>query len=219
MKRLRNLLLHNSGWKLLSLAVALILWALVASEPELSTFATAPLQFRDLPDDLEISSQPVTSVSLELRGPSGALRGVNDGALHPAVVLDMSAVAPGQRTFAIGSNNVKLARGVRLMRSIPSEVRFTFERGLDREVPVEVRFTGEGAEGYTLAHYTVEPAKLEIAGPASRVEQVGAVVTDMVDVSRTKGSQEFRVNAFVNDSFVRVVSSPQVKVLVTMKKK
>jgi YbbR domain-containing protein len=218
-KRIRKLLLENILWKLLSLLVAVILWALVASEPELSTFATAPLQFKDLPDDLEINSQPVTAVSLELRGPSGALRGVSDGALHPSVVLDMSTVAPGQRTFAIGSGNVKLMRGVRLVRAIPSEVRFTFEHRLEREVPVEVRFTGDGAEGYTVAHYTAEPAKVEIAGPASRVANVAAVVTDPVDVAKTTASQEFRVNAFVNDSFVRIVSSPQVRVVVTMKKK
>ena len=39
-----RLVFHNFGWKLLSLAVAVVLWALVASEPELSTFATVRLR-------------------------------------------------------------------------------------------------------------------------------------------------------------------------------
>jgi YbbR domain-containing protein len=213
-----RLVFHNFGWKLLSLAIAVVLWALVASEPELSTFATVRLEYRNLPDDLEISSDPVGPVSLELRGPSGELRGAGDG-IGPAVVLDMSDVQPGERTFTIGAGNVKLARGVRMVRSIPSEVRFRFERRMVRFVPVVVRIAGQGQNGYTVAHQSVAPDRLEIAGPSSRVARITGAVTDPVDLSSLVGTSEFRVNAFVEDPFVRFQSSPQVVVTVTMKKK
>jgi YbbR domain-containing protein len=213
-----RLVFHNFWWKLLAVAIAVVLWALVASEPELSEFATVRLEYRNLLDDLEISSDPVSSVSLELRGPSGVLRGAGDG-IQPAVVLDMSDVRPGERTFTIGEGNVKLARGVRMVRAIPSEVRFLFERRLVRRVPVAVRFTGQGQNGYTVAHQSVTPDRLEIAGPASRVARIAAAVTDPVDLSSAAGTSTFRVNAFVEDSFVRFHSSPQVVVTVTMKKK
>ena len=213
-----HLVFHNFWWKLLALVAAVVLWAVVASEPELSTFATVRLEYRSLPEDLEISSDPVSSVSLELRGPSGVLRGVGD-AIQPAVVLDMSDVQPGERTFTIGAGNVKLARGVRMVRAIPSEVRFLFERRLVRLVPVAVRFTGQGLNGYTVARQSVAPDRLEIAGPASRVARIAAAVTDPVDLSSALDTSTFRVNAFVEDSFVRFHSSPQVVVTVTMKKK
>ena len=213
-----RLVFQNFWWKLLALAIAVVLWALVASEPELSEFATVRLEYRNLHDDLEISSDPVTSVSLELRGPSGELRATGDG-IQPAVVLDMSDVQPGERTFTIGPGNVKLARGVRLVRSIPSEARFVFERRLVRLVPVVVRFTGQGRNGYTVARQSVAPDRLEIAGPSSRVARIAAAVTDPVDLSSVAGTSEFRVNAFVDDAFVRFQSSPQVVVTVAMKKK
>jgi hypothetical protein len=213
-----RLMFHNFWWKLLSLAIAVVLWALVASEPELSEFATVRLEYRNLPDDLEISSDPVSSVSLELRGPSGELRGVGDG-IRPAVVLDMSDVQPGERTFTIGQGSVQLARGVRLVRSIPSEVRFLFERRMIRFVPVVVRIAGQAPNGYTVAHQSVAPDRLEIAGPSSRVARITAAVTDPVDLSSVVGRSEFRVNAFVEDSFVRFQTSQQVVVTVTMRKK
>ena len=213
-----QLVFHNFGWKLLALAIAVVLWALVASEPELSEFATVRLEYRNLPDDLEISSDPVTSASLELRGPSGELRGAGDG-IRPAVVLDMSDVQPGERTFTIGARNVQLARGVRLVRAIPSEVRFHFERRIVRFVPVLIRFAGQGPTGYTVARQSVAPDRLEIAGPSSRVARITAAVTDPVDLSSVVGTSEFRVNAFVEDSFVRFETSPQVIVTVTMRKK
>jgi YbbR domain-containing protein len=213
-----RLVFHNFGWKLLSLAIAVVLWALVASEPELSTFETVRLEYRNLAEDLEISSDPVGPVSLELRGPSGELRGAGDS-IRPSVVLDMSDVQPGERTFTIGAGNVKLARGVRMVRSIPSEVRFHFERRMVRFVPVVVRISGQGQNGYTVAHQSVAPDRLEIAGPSSRVARITGAITDAVDLSSVVGTSEFRVNAFVEDSFVRFQSSPQVVVTVTMKKR
>ena len=86
-----GLVTHNFGWKVLALASAFVIWALVASEPELSTFATVRLEYRNMPDDLEISAAPTEMVALELRGPASELRGAARAGL-PTVVLDMSGV-------------------------------------------------------------------------------------------------------------------------------
>ena len=54
--------------------------ALGVSDPVTSpTFVLARVKHRNLPEDIEIASEPVSEVSLELRGPSGELRGVGDG--------------------------------------------------------------------------------------------------------------------------------------------
>jgi len=220
LKWVRALLLENFAWKLISLAIAVVIWALVASEPELTTLATVRVEYKNLPDDLEISSATVDAIRLELRGPSGELRSVGEtGGSHPAVILDMSSIQPGEHTFSIGSGNIKLPRGVQLVRAIPAEVRFDFERRLVRSVPVVVRFSGEGQNGYVVASKTVDPEELRIVGPASRVARANAAVTDPVDVSSVVGTSEFRVNAFIEDPYVRFESSPQVRVTVTMKKK
>jgi len=120
---IRHLIAHNFGWKLLSIWVAVVIWALVASEPELATFTTARLEYKNLSDDLEISSDPVETVILELRGPSGELRGEG---IRPAVVLDLAGVTRGSRTYTIGEGNMRLARGVRLVRSIPPSIHLQF---------------------------------------------------------------------------------------------
>lgn len=213
-------LTENFGWKLLALATAVLLWAIVASEPELSVFVTVPLAYKNLPDDLEISREPVNSITLELRGPSGELRSMGEaGGIHPAVIIDMSGAQPGERTIPIGDGNVKLARNVHLVRAVPSEARFEFERRRTRFVDVVPRFTGEGANGYEVARFTVDPKQLQVVGPASHVARIRSVVTDQVDVSNVVGASEFRVNAFVEDPYVRFSGSPLVTVVVTMKKK
>ena len=79
MKRRLRWITDHFGWKMLALAIAVLIWVLVASEPELSTFVNIRLEYKNLPEDLVISSEPVTTISLELRGPSGELRGVSFG--------------------------------------------------------------------------------------------------------------------------------------------
>jgi YbbR domain-containing protein len=218
LRAIRGLLFHNLLWKLLSLAVAVVIWALVATEPELSTFTTVHLEYKNLPEGLEIASDPVSSVILELRGPQSELRGVGE-TLRPSVVLDMSNMDPGEHTFAIGNGTVKLARGVQLVRALPAQVRFTFEPRRIHSVPVRPRFTGEGVNGYVLAGWKVDPAEMEITGPRSRVGRVTSVLTDQIDLSNVTGTSEFRVNVFVDDPFVRFESTPEAAVMVTMKKK
>lgn len=213
-----TLLVHNFWWRVLALVIAVTIWAMVASEPEISTFTTVPIAYRNLPDDLEMSSPPAETVTLELRGPSGELRGFGDSRL-PAVILDMSGVTPGMHTFTIGDRNVRLASGVQLVRAMPSEVRFDFDRRLVRTIPVTVRFTGEPVTSYALGHYTVVPDKLVVVGPSRHVERVSSALTDPVDLSSVVGTSSFHVAAFVDDSFVRFQSTPQVAVTVTMKKK
>jgi YbbR domain-containing protein len=217
-KWIRELLFQNIVWKLLSLAIAVLIWALVASEPERSTFATVRLEYKNLPDGLEISSDPVSSVVLELSGPSGALRDSGES-IHPSAVIDMSGTDSGVHTFSIGSRNVRVMRGVRLVRAIPSQVRFEFEPRRTISVPVQVRFLGEGQNGYRLAEYQVEPRQLEITGPRSHVERIGKVLADPVDVSGTTNTAQFHVNVFADDPFVRFLDDPEALVTVTMKKK
>jgi len=158
----------------------------------------------------------VSSVKLELRGPSGELRGVGGSGTQPEVVLDMSRVQPGERTFPIGDGNVKLVRGVRLVRAIPAEVRFHFERHAERTVKVSPRFTERN--GYQVTDFSVSPDSVAIAGPASRVARLATVLTDPVDIPAQAGSFDYQVNAFVDDPYIRFPVTTRVTVTMTVRK-
>ncbi len=205
-------------WKLLALSIAVVLWVLVASEPELSSVVSVPVEYKDLPAGMEVSSDIVESVYLELRGPYGELR-AGPEARRYAVVLDMSRVRPGEQTFSIGTGDVRLPRGIRMVRAIPSQIRLDFEPRAYRTVPVRVRFADGAQSRYEISGYTVRPSSLRIVGPQSRVNRVDSVVTDQVDVSSLEGSRDYTVNTFIADPQVRFAGNSQVTVVVQMKRK
>ena len=212
-----GILTHNIGWKLLSLAVAVLIWILVASEPELATVQSVPVEYKGVPDDLEISSEVHENVTLETRGPSGRLRDI--AGARPAVVLDFSLVhEPGERTFDLDERNVSLPRGIQLVRVIPAQLRYTFERRAVREVPVEVRVSAPHP-GYVIVRDEAIPPKLTVIGPASAVGRTTHVTTDPVDISGVISNGQYQVNTYLPEQRVRFQTHSHVTVRVVVKKK
>ncbi len=204
-------LTDNLVWKLLSLALAVALWLIFVGESEVATLTTAPVQYRNVPRNLEMSSDVLDRMQIEIRGPSAQL---NPSRLAgAAVVLDLAGVTrPGQRTFTVGPDNVILPGGVEFARSVPAQVRLEFEKRLERDVPVTVRIAAQPPAGYVAEVSEVAPRMLRIVGPESRVAGVESVQTDPIDLSGATASREFPVNAYTADPQVRFEKTPEVRV-------
>lgn len=210
-------LFQNLGWKLLAVAIAVVLWAAFISSPALVTFVSAPLQYQNMPQDLEMGGEAPERIYLEVRGPSARLRSLDPSRM--AVVLNLSGVQrPGEYTFTVEQNHVDLPVGLTLVRAAPGQVRLRFERSTTANVPVHVRFSGPPPAGFRVAHQEVRPELLTIIGPESRVRQVRYVETDPIDLSHAVGNAPFHVHAFVAEPQVRFVSPPAVDVVVSLEK-
>ena len=208
---------RNLGWKIFSLLMATFLWVIFARDPELGAFVSVPVEYKGMPEVLEISSDAVASVSLSIRGSAERLR--EFAAAPTAVILDFTSIhKPGEITFDIDEENVKLPVGLRLIRAIPAQLRFQFEPRTVREVPVEVRF-GAPQRGYEIARYQARPETVRIVGPESRVHSIESAITDPVDIGTVVSEAEFRVNAFVGDPHVRFQKPAKISVKVFMEKK
>ena len=213
-----RLLTENLGWKIAAILVAAALWFAFVGETELATSAPVSVQFKNVPSDLELTSQKLDRVFLRLRGP--ATRLTPSGLAQILVVLDLSQVdSAGEHTFNLGPDNLLLPAGVRVARIVPSQVRLTFEKRVAREIPIEVRYAGPPPHGYRITGQHVWPQKARIIGPKSRVETLRSTQTDAIDLSSTVSNSEFRVPAFVDDEQIRFDGDPPlVSVRVLMEK-
>jgi len=213
-----RMLTENLAWKLFSIAAAIAFWCALAGQTEVATAVPASVRYRNVPPELELNSDHVERLFLKVRGPAARLS--TSSLSQTTLVLDLqNAMQPGEQTFTIGERNLTLPPGVTLIRVVPSQVRVRLERRATKDVPVEVRFAGPPPTGYRVVHHDVQPLKIRIVGPESRLDQVVSVHTDPVDLSSKLANAEFRVPVFLPDSHVRFEESgPVVTVRVSLEK-
>jgi diadenylate cyclase len=213
-----NFLTRNLLWKLLALAAAFGVWLSVSSEPDLATIVSVPVEYNHFPKDLEISSDIVETIEVEARGPSGQLRGLHDSRI--AAIIDFAGVtAPGERTFTLTNAELKLPRGIDLIRTIPAQLRFKFERRATRAVSVDVKFSGKLPAGLSIAGVDTEPSQLSITGPESHVLGSGKLVSDPFDLTNVAGDTTQTLAVYAAESEVRILNPPQVRVKIRVNRK
>jgi YbbR domain-containing protein len=212
-----RLVLQNLPLKLLALAISVLLWVVFVDRPELVTSVSAPVEYQNTPDNLELSSSLPERVYLEVQGPSARLHSLDLS--QASVVLNLGSVRqPGEHTFTIERRNIDMPAGLRLVRVVPSQVRLQFERRMQADVPVRLHVMGPPPAGYHVGRHEVQPRMLQIIGPESHVKQVAFAETDPIDLSGIVGQAEFPIQTFISDRQVRLLSSPVVHVKIWLEK-
>lgn len=207
----------NFGWKVLSLLLAITLWLIVVGDQEMTTSVAAPIEYRNIPRELELSTDVPYRIHLEVHGPPGHLSPAD--LANAVVVLDLSNIhSPGEQTFDITSRSVSLPAAVSLSRAIPAQVRLNLERRVSKQVPVEARLAGAPQPGYRVIRTEVIPPLVTVVGPESRVRQVARVEADPVDIGSIVSESEFHVHVSVPDSHVRLGTPMPVAVKVWLER-
>jgi len=210
-------LTHNFGWKLLSLALSVLLWYLVVGEPELVTIQSVPLLYRNLPRHLMLLPDSPSEVRAELRGPSGKLTRSTLSDVFAA--LDLAGISgPGMQPFTLSEADFNLPQGVSFLRAIPSQVILSFDAILIKSVPVTIQLTGALPRGYRLAGKTVQPSTLNVSGPQARVSGIESAQTDRVSLNGLTQTTDIKVNALLSEARVQFESSSVVTVHLIIEK-
>ena len=200
---IRRIFTANLRWKILALGAAALMWISVNRETEFTASIRVPLEFKNLPEGLEISSAPPSFVTLRIHGPAARL--TPDTLAGLTVVLDCSSVGrPGVRTFSIGRSEVRRPFGIVFEASIPSQVQLDFERSISRSVRVVPAYLDPPPPGYRIASYRIDPPSVLIAGPESHVQRIGVIETDPIDLSASVGRAEFHLSAHVPDPLLHL---------------
>ena len=121
----RKYVLANLGLKLLSLFLAVLLWWAVAHDPTVQVPMTVPVEFHHTPQNLVISSESPFQVQIELQGPERTLRSLNPSQVH--AVIDLQGAAPGERTFDLTADQIRVPRDVEVVQVVPSQFHISFD--------------------------------------------------------------------------------------------
>jgi YbbR domain-containing protein len=205
---------RHIGLKLLSIVLASLIWLLVSGEQIVERALRIPLEFTNLPAELELVGDTPDLVEVRVRGSSGALSRVAAGEL--IAVLDLRAARPGRRLFHLTGADVRAPFGIEVVQIAPSNVSILFEPSATKRVPVVPELDGEPRDGYVIGAVTAEPSTVEVIGPATAVMRLTEVITEPVSVSQAAATIVEEVNMGIADPSVRLVSPGSAKVTIAV---
>ena len=186
-KLLRRVFLEDWSLKLLSLAIAIVLWLLVTGQNEpVTAHVNVQLNFIR-PQSLEISNDPPRTVDVMLTGSRNKLDSLSS--LDLVATVDISNQGAGERVLRLADKaQIPLPQGIKVDGFQPSAIPIRLEPIVERQVQVEPKLEGKPADGFEV--YAVYPSKGSVAvrGPASRVNALQSVMTESIWLAGHKES-------------------------------
>jgi YbbR domain-containing protein len=217
MKSLRYWLTHNWPLKLMSVALAVMLWMLVATETSSEIGIEVPLEFRNIPSQLEITGDTTNMVQVRLRGSPNVIRQIS--ARDVSTTIDLSKIRPGDKIVPLSPQNVQAPLGAEVIRVNPSTVRFNVERTVTKTVLVVPTIVGQPPDGFEAGKVLVDPGRIEVEGPESRVNSLKSIATVPIRLERRESLFEQTADLDVADLQIRLLHSGPVTVQVEIRPK
>jgi hypothetical protein len=203
-------LFDNLALKGISLVLAVLTWFVIAGEKTSERGLSVPVELQNFPKDLELTGEAVTNVEVRLRASPGIIHGL--GPRDLSAVIDLQGASAGERIVHLTPETIRVPFGVKVVKVTPSILTLNFERTLEKDVPVRPRLQGRPAPGYEVAEITSEPARVRIAGPKSRVQEVESAFTEPVSLEAATDSVADTVNIGLEDPLLRLQGGSRVKV-------
>ena len=186
-KLLRRVFVEDWSLKLLSLAIAIVLWLLVTGQNEpVTAHLNVQLNFIR-PQSLEISNDPPRTVDVMLTGSRNKLDDLTS--LDLVATVDLSDQRAGERVLRLADKaQISLPQGVKVDGFQPSGIAVRLEPIVERQVVIEPKIEGKPADGFEV--YSVHPNKgsVMLRGPESRVLPLQKAATETIWVGGRKES-------------------------------
>jgi hypothetical protein len=193
---------RHLGLKFLSIALAALIWLVVSGEQVVERALRIPLEFTNLPAQLEMVGETPTVADVRVRGSSGALTRLAPGDL--VAVLDLRTARQGRRLFHLTAADVRTPFGVEVIHVNPSNVAMAFEASGSKTVPVVPAVEGDPAEGYVVGTVSADPPTVEVVGPVSALGNLTEAITEPLSVAGASTPVRESVTIGVPDPAVRL---------------
>lgn len=208
-------LFGDVGIKLTSLALAILLWVVIAGEKTSEMGLSVPVELQNFPKDLELTGEPVNAVEVRVRASPGVIQQLGPGDV--SAQIDLAGAGDGERIVHLTARAIRVPFGVQVVKITPSSISLNFERTLHKAVPIRARLIGRPAAGFEVAGIAAKPAEVMIAGPRSRVLEIESAFTEPVSVDDARHTVVDVVNIGLDDPTLRIQGSPRVEVSVRIR--
>jgi hypothetical protein len=205
----------NLGTKSISFVLVLLLWIFMAGQQRAEIWLTLPLEYRNMPETMEMVGELMSRVEVGIRGPRGMISGISPDQVRAHV--DLSQALRGLNYIRLTTENIRVPMGTEVVKINPSLIRLRLEEVRTRSIPIKVQFMGKVPKPFYLKTFGVEPAVVLIQGPESTLARVREILTEPVDLSQITEDTKMVVDLAINPPQLRLAPNQPFQVTVDVK--
>ena len=207
---------RHPAYLLVALIAASLMWYAATGKRRatISVRSTkANLTLVNMPSDLLLTSSVPDTITLQLRGPLTP----NSATVRiPEVFLDLAESIPGRSIYPIDVSGVRLPLDVEVIAVEPTEIEIELERVLLRSLALNPTVEGMPAPGFIVNLVQVDPARITVQGPESRLSTLENVTTSALSVEGATGSIDAVVTPLLTDPLLRVLTASPITIRVNI---
>ncbi|GAB1409728.1 CdaR family protein [Desulfovibrionales bacterium] len=175
---------NNWQYRILALLMALACWYVVSGQEKVETWLEVPVEFVNLPQQMEITSGLVNKIQVRIRGTSNQVRSLNVGRL--AYKLDLGKIQVGTNVLPLLAESMTITSAVDVVEISPTRLELVADIMVSKTVPVHLDWHGLPAEDMHLENASIIPAQVEITGFTTALQNIRTLSSTRIDVPATE---------------------------------
>lgn len=183
-ERLLRALLTNWREKVVSLALAGVLYAYVDNLKIGTVALNLPVVYLGMPQTLAFAEDPPRFLEVRLRGDKEKL---NFPTSKLRAEIDMKGASVERISYPVIFDDRQLPEGVTAVEP-PQFVRIKLERAVQRFVFIRPLVTGDPEQGFRRGRITLQPDRVVIRGSEQKIRAVRELVAGPIDIAGAQAS-------------------------------
>ncbi len=208
-KTIESLFKRNFWLKVISLCIAVIIWAYVIGGRKYDAAYTAGLVIYSLPKGYAISNVLPKNIHIKLRGSRIALAKLNKRIVFK---INGSSLLGRKNTVVLSGSYLNIPSTIRVITIHPKIIPVIISRVIIRYIKVLPVTIGTLKNGYYLKNVDVFPQYIKIKGPKDVVNHLSVITTRNIDLSNYKKGELLMVPLRKPTKLVKILYNKRVNV-------
>lgn len=191
---IKNLFVRNWPLKLLSLALAFLLWVLLIPEEKIFSekTLTVALETRGLSAEFEIVEKPQATIEVTVRAANRLLNQITSSGVR--AILNLEKATVNQEDYPLNSDMIIAPPEAKVVLVMPNKVHLKLEKSVEVSMDVTPTLIGKVKDGFKIVRTELVPSKVQVRGPQSKIKPKDVIRTSPIDISDLEKDSEFEAD-------------------------
>lgn len=210
---------HNWAQKVICVVLSIVLIQLYNASLLEKRYLSCHVEYK-YPDTLISSTTVPRTVRVSLWGNTSVINSIRDEDIIARVDASQIKVeGEYQLPIQFVKNNLILNGQAIEFHAEPSEIKMRLEEKMTKTVDVKLAVDGSPQEDYGITGTSIEPRKVNIEGPISKVEKIEGLTTEVVQVDNQLSDIDGIVAVTNNDPLISIIGQPNIKYKIEIREK